>query len=105
MTQDEIMKMAREAGLHIATDVNWMPIISLEYAERFAALVLANNPPQSSMAWQEGYASGMARERERFTEVLRQLHDSYSLASDSNAIRARSYANDTSKTCRYNRGT
>ena len=34
MTQDEIMKMAREAGLHIATDVNWMPIISLGYAER-----------------------------------------------------------------------
>jgi hypothetical protein len=39
MTQDEIMKMAREAGLHIATDVNWMPIISLGYAERFANLV------------------------------------------------------------------
>ncbi len=39
MTQDEIMKMAREAGLHIATDVNWMPIISLGYAERFAKLV------------------------------------------------------------------
>jgi hypothetical protein len=39
MTQDEIMKMARKAGLHIATDVNWMPIISLGYAERFAKLV------------------------------------------------------------------
>jgi hypothetical protein len=39
MTQDEIMKMAREAGLHIATDVNWMPIIGLEYAEKFAELV------------------------------------------------------------------
>jgi hypothetical protein len=39
MTQDEIMKMAREAGLHIATDVNWMPIISLGNAERFANLV------------------------------------------------------------------
>ena len=92
MNREDIVRMAREAGLHIATDVNWMPIISLEYAERFAALVLANNPPQSSMAWQEGYASGMARERERFTEVLRQLHDSYSLASDSNAIRERGQA-------------
>jgi hypothetical protein len=39
MTQDEIMKMAHKAGLHIATDVNWMPIISLGYAERFAKLV------------------------------------------------------------------
>jgi hypothetical protein len=39
LTQNEIMKMAREAGLHIATDVNWMPIIGLEYAEKFAKLV------------------------------------------------------------------
>jgi hypothetical protein len=39
MTQDEIIKMAHEAGLHIATDVNWMPIIGLEYAEKFAKLV------------------------------------------------------------------
>ena len=39
MTQDEIMKMAHEAGLHIATDVNWMPIIGLKYAEAFAKLV------------------------------------------------------------------
>jgi hypothetical protein len=39
MTQNEIMKMAHEAGLHIATDVNWMPIIGLEYAEKFAKLI------------------------------------------------------------------
>jgi hypothetical protein len=41
MTQDEIIEMAREAGLHIATDVNWMPIVGFEYAERFAKLVAA----------------------------------------------------------------
>jgi hypothetical protein len=92
MKRNDIIRIAQEAGLHIATDVKWMPIIGLEYAEKFAALVIANHPPQSSMAWQEGYASGMARERERFTEVLRQLHDSYSLASDSNAIRERGQA-------------
>jgi len=39
MNRDDIIRMAREAGLHIATDVNWMPIIGLEYAEKFAALV------------------------------------------------------------------
>ena len=89
MNREDIIRIAREAGLHIATDVKWMPIIGLEYAEKFAALVIANHPPQSYMTWQEGYASGMARERERFVEVLRQLHDSYSLASDSNAIRER----------------
>ncbi len=33
-----------------------------------------------------------ADEREKFCAVLRQLHDSYSLASDSNAIRARGQA-------------
>jgi hypothetical protein len=31
-------------------------------------------------------------ERDKFCAVLRQLHDSYSLASDSNAIRARGQA-------------
>jgi len=36
-----IIEIAKQAGLHIATDVNWMPIISLEYAEKFAALVAA----------------------------------------------------------------
>ena len=39
MTQDEIIKVAHKAGLHIATDVNWMPIIGLEYAEKFAKLI------------------------------------------------------------------
>jgi hypothetical protein len=39
MTREEIIKMAHEAGLHIATDVNWMPIIGLKYAEAFANLV------------------------------------------------------------------
>jgi hypothetical protein len=89
MNREDIIRMAREAGfVYAGEDFQDLNII----IERFAALVLANNPPQSSMAWQEGYASGMARERERFTEVLRQLHDSYSLASDSNAIRARGQA-------------
>jgi deoxyribodipyrimidine photolyase len=92
MNREDIVRMAREAGLHIATDVNWMPIISLEYAERFAALVLANNPPQSSMAWQEGYEAGKKAERERLQAFMRQMIDSYSLASDSNAIRERGNA-------------
>jgi hypothetical protein len=39
MNREDIIRIARKAGLHIATDVNWMPIISLEYAEKFAALV------------------------------------------------------------------
>jgi hypothetical protein len=87
MTQDEIITMARQAG--------W----SKEYLEfgderleRFAALVLANNPPQSSMAWQEGYEAGRQAERERLQAFMRQMIDSYSLASDSNFIQARGQA-------------
>jgi len=39
MTKDDIIRMAHDAGLHLATDVNWMPIVGFEYAEKFANLV------------------------------------------------------------------
>lgn len=42
MKQDEIIEMARQVGLHIATDVNWMPIIGIKYAEAFAKLAAAH---------------------------------------------------------------
>ena len=41
MNRDDIIRIAQEAGLHLATDVKWMPIIGLEYAEKFASLVAA----------------------------------------------------------------
>ena len=55
MTKDEIIRMAREAGLFTHKEVQ-------PELERFAKLVAA-------------------AEREMFVEVLRQLHDSYSLTS------------------------
>ena len=68
MNREDIIRMARETGVT---------------AERVRDLV--------------NFASLVASaEREKFCAVLRQLHDSYSLASDSNDIRARGYANDTS---------
>jgi hypothetical protein len=70
MNKEDIIRMAHQSGLHLATDSNWMPIINFEYAEQFAALVAS-------------------AEREKFCAVLRQLHDSYSLASDSNSIQTR----------------
>jgi hypothetical protein len=51
MNREDIIRLAREAGLHLATDVNWMPIIGLEYAERFAALVAV----QVEATWQNRY--------------------------------------------------
>lgn len=59
MPHDDIIRMAREAGLHIATDVSWMPIIGLEYAEKFAALVAAHEREKVARWMMErGYATG-----------------------------------------------
>ena len=69
MNRNDIIRIAQEAGLHIATDVSWMPIIGLKYAEKFAALVIANHPPQSYMTWQEGYEAGKHDEREACAKV------------------------------------
>jgi hypothetical protein len=41
MNRDDVIRMAREAGLHIATDHDWMPIIALAYAQKFAEIVRA----------------------------------------------------------------
>ena len=68
MNREDIIRMAQESGV---TAERVRDLVN------FAALVAS-------------------AEREKFCAVLRQLHDSYSLASDSNNIRARGYANDTS---------
>ena len=74
MTKEEMFKMASEAGFSINEMHCFPPIISFigyeEHMEVFAKLIAE-------------------KEREKFCAVLRQLHDSYSLTSDSNAIRAR----------------
>jgi hypothetical protein len=70
MNREEIIRMAREATKEAPRE-DWNStawVFGDETLERFAALVAS-------------------AEREKFCVVLRQLHDSYSLASDSNAIR------------------
>ena len=62
MTREDIVRMAKEAGMESFN-------ICVELDD-FAALVAS-------------------AEREKFCAVLRQLHDSYSLVSDSNAIQAK----------------
>ena len=58
MNREDIIRMAREAGLHIATDVNWMPIVGLEYAEKFAALVASAEREACANLCKEMYLSG-----------------------------------------------
>ena len=65
MTQDEIIRMAREAELYSylwGGDINQQ---SLEALERFAALVAAHaKSEQINLAYQQGYEEGSAHERE-----------------------------------------
>ena len=64
--------------------------VTSEELERFAALVLANNPPDSSMAWQEGNEAGRLSEREAILDLV----DSYAKNNTdlADAIRARGQA-------------
>jgi len=72
MTKEEIIDMANQSGM-----------IPLENAVN----ALGKSVP---LDWLINFAKLVAeKEREKFCAVLRQLHDSYSLTSDSNAIRAR----------------
>jgi len=60
MTKEDIIRMARETGLHLATDVNWMPIIGFEYAEKLVAIA---------------YAAGAAAEREACAKICDSFAD------------------------------
>jgi hypothetical protein len=73
MTDEQIIEMAKQAGVHIAADVNWIPVIGLEYIKNFAKLVAQH-------------------ERENFCALLRQLHDSISLQSDPTGLKIRGEA-------------
>jgi len=58
---------------------------------------VASNDPNHDYNWNDAVVVAFANlvaqhEREKFCAVLRQLHDSYSLASDSNAIQERGQA-------------
>ena len=77
MTRDKIMRIALEAGLQLATDVNWMPIIRIEYLESFAKLVLINTDPNSFMSYQVGAEAGRLAEREACAEICKKHADVY----------------------------
>lgn len=69
MNKDDIIRMAREAGFgNYAYE-------AASLFERFAILVIANNPPQTFMSYQEGYAAGVAAEREACAKVCEQMPD------------------------------
>ena len=50
---DRDKELALEAGLYFATDVNWMPIIGMEYAKKFADLIRADERKRLEQAVEE----------------------------------------------------
>jgi hypothetical protein len=88
MNRDKIIRIALEAGLHLATDVNWMPIVRIEYLESFAKLVLMNTDPNSFMSYQEGAEAGRLTEREACAKLCEAIGE-YGWQQYADAIRAR----------------
>ena len=69
MNRDDIIRMAREAGIDAERDTLCRNEGWVEPMVKFAALVIGNHQPRSSMSWQEGYEIGVAAEREACAKV------------------------------------
>jgi hypothetical protein len=94
MTRDEIIKMAKEAGLPLAW-VSEEGVLRWSELERFAALVAAavyENEDMFTEAYAGGFAAGAAAEREACAKLLEAASGTgkiISCTSAANAIRRR----------------
>ena len=84
MDRELIIRLARRAGAVFPSDGSWHKFEAEGSLERFAALVIENNPPQSWMSYQEGYEAGKLAEREYINKQIAMLHDSLSLTGTTN---------------------
>ena len=55
MNKEEIIEVVIQAGLHVATDVNWMPVIGLDYAKKLIELA-AEKEREAVLDLVDGYA-------------------------------------------------
>ena len=69
MTKDDIIKLAREAGIDAESGTLTRYEGFVEPLTRFATLIVANLDPKSFMSWQEGYEAGKQAEREACAKV------------------------------------
>jgi hypothetical protein len=88
MTDENLIRIAREAGWTGPED----NLVYVSMLKRFAALVIANNPPQSSMAWQEGFEAGKKLEREACAKLCDKFNFGQAPKMIQDAIRARGQA-------------
>ena len=86
---DEIIRMAREAGIDAESDTLTRYEGFVEPLTRFATLIVANLDPKSFMSWQEGYEAGKQAEREACARVC-EAQGEYGDEQYAKAIRARS---------------
>ena len=68
MNHDDIIRIAREAGLCDANGEDDSVNI-VDALHKFAVRFLANTPPNTMMTYREGYAAGVAAEREACAKV------------------------------------
>ena len=87
--KDEIIRMAREAGIDAESDTLTRYEGFVEPLTRFATLIVANLDPKSFMSWQEGYEAGKQAEREACARVC-EAQGEYGDEQYAKAIRARS---------------
>ena len=92
MNRNDIIQIAREAGLHIATDVNWMPIIGFEYAVKFAELVASAEREACAVAAEKESLRGLPEEQPEGEELLRACAQIAGGVLIADAIRARGQA-------------
>lgn len=79
---EHLWKQATNCPHH---DTNWFDPSVVKFAE----LLMANNPPQSFMTWQEGYEAGKQAEQARLQAFMRQIIDAYALPSTSVGLRGK----------------
>jgi hypothetical protein len=75
--------------------MTWRKREIMDMARQVAGMITIHANGEATYSFYEYQLKAFAKlvredEREKFCAVLRQLHDSYSLASDPNGIRARS---------------
>ena len=89
MTRDNIIRLAKEAGLSNEIGVFGYPY--LPELERFAALVADATRGDYFEGWEEGYKAGVIAEREACAKVCEETRfpDSYTVIRCAAAIRAR----------------
>ena len=100
MNKEDIIRIARQAG--VRDDGHRFEFSEYKYLERFAALVIANHPPQSYMTWQEGYEAGKQAERAE-VERLKSLCEE--MLSELYVYRASEYLKDVTAAIRARSNT